>query len=51
MMRSPPPSGELAGVAGPTTTVLPSQLRTNSPGVPIAASIVMCISVPSLQRM
>jgi hypothetical protein len=51
MMRRPPPSGELAGVAGPTTTVVPSHDRSNCPGVPIAAIIVTCISVPSLQRM
>ena len=41
----------IAGVTAPTAIVAPSQLRVNCPGVPIAASIVMCISVPSVQRM
>ena len=36
-------------VGGPTTTVVPSQVRLNSPAVPIAVMIVTCISVPSVQ--
>src|SRR5256884_6676513 len=40
MMRRPPPDGELAGVAGPTTTGVPSHERSNCPGSPIAASSV-----------